>query len=53
MRVELTCRWSSCDKEFHFKLYIDDIFVCEVSSFEIVKLHVKKFMTTNYYKLNY
>lgn len=41
MRVEIELRWCSCDKEFHYQLRINDIFICNVCSFEIVKKHLE------------
>lgn len=42
MKYEIVCRWSTCDKEFHYELLINDIWICEVCSFEVIKLHIKK-----------
>ena len=41
MKIEIEMRWAECDKEFHYTLYVNDIFICSVCSFDIVKLHLK------------
>lgn len=47
MNVCVECRWAECDKEFHYKLYVNDLFICDVCNIDILKRHLKK----NYYLL--
>lgn len=47
MKVLVECRWAKCDKEFHYTLYINDVFICNVCNRDVLKRHLKK----NYYSL--
>jgi len=42
MKYEVVLHWSKCDKEFHYELYINDLYICYFCSFEIVKLYLRK-----------